>query len=102
MVVGLITICAISAFHHYSCELEPRSRWGALDIALCDKVCQWLATVMWFSPVILVSSTKRVDHHDINEISLIESGVKHHKPNLSHIINEQWYASQVSFQVLYL
>ena len=25
MVVGFITICANSAYHHYSCEFEPRS-----------------------------------------------------------------------------
>jgi hypothetical protein len=34
---------------------------------LCDKVCQWLATGRWFSPV---SSTNKTDHHDITEILL--------------------------------
>jgi hypothetical protein len=33
---------------HQSCKLEPRSWWGVLDTALCDKVCQWLATNRWF------------------------------------------------------
>jgi hypothetical protein len=31
MVIGLTTTCAISAYHHYSCEFEPRSRRGVLD-----------------------------------------------------------------------
>jgi hypothetical protein len=31
MVVGFTITCANNAFHHYSCEFEPRS---------CDKVCQ--------------------------------------------------------------
>ena len=34
---------------------------------LCDKVCQWLATGRWFSPV---SSTNKTDRHDIAEILL--------------------------------
>ena len=34
---------------------------------LCDKVCQWLATGQWFSPV---SSTNKTDHHDITEMLL--------------------------------
>ena len=33
----------------------------------CDKVCQWLATGWWFSPV---SSTIKTDRHDITEILL--------------------------------
>ena len=38
--------------------------------ALCDKVCQWLATGLWFSPGPPVSSTNKTDHHDITEILL--------------------------------
>jgi hypothetical protein len=30
-----------------------------LDITLCDKVCQWLATGRWFSPGTPVSSTSK-------------------------------------------
>ena len=44
MVVGFTTTCAISASHH-KC-----SRRGVLDTILCDKVCQWPATGLWFSP----------------------------------------------------
>jgi hypothetical protein len=32
---------------------------------LCDKVCQWLATGRWFSPVPPLSSTNNTDLHDI-------------------------------------
>ena len=31
MVVGLTTPCAISAYHHYSCEFKSRSLAGVLD-----------------------------------------------------------------------
>jgi hypothetical protein len=44
MVVGFTTTCAISAYHHQSCEFESCSWRVALDPTLCDKVCQWLAT----------------------------------------------------------
>ena len=50
-----------------SCEFEPRSWWGALDTTLCDKICQWLATGRWFSPV---SSTNETDRNEIIEILL--------------------------------
>jgi hypothetical protein len=40
MVVGFTTTCAMSAYHHYSCEFEPHSWRGVLDTTLCDKVCQ--------------------------------------------------------------
>jgi hypothetical protein len=45
------------------------SSWRiVLDTALCDKVCQWLATGRWFSPGTPVSSTNNTDHHDITVI----------------------------------
>ena len=31
-------------------EFESRSWLGVRDTTLCDKVCQWLAIVRWFSP----------------------------------------------------
>jgi hypothetical protein len=34
------------------------------------KVCQWLATGLWFSPGPQVSSTYKTDRHDITEILL--------------------------------
>ena len=40
MVVGCRTICAISPYHQYSWEFEPRS-WGIeLVTALFETVCQ--------------------------------------------------------------
>jgi hypothetical protein len=42
--------------------------------ALCNKVCQWLATGWLFSPGPPVSSTYKAYRHGI-----VESGVKHHK-----------------------
>ena len=69
MVVWFTTTYAINAYHHYSCEFESRSWRGLLDITLCDKVCQWLAAGRWFSPV---SSTNKIDRHDITEIVLKE------------------------------
>ena len=38
MVVGFITTCVISAYHHLRCEYEPRSWRDVLDTTLCDKV----------------------------------------------------------------
>jgi hypothetical protein len=43
---------------------------GILDTALCDKVCQWLATGLWFTPGTPGSSTNKTDHHYITEILL--------------------------------
>jgi len=68
MVVGFSTTCAISAYHHWSCEFESRSWRGVLDTTLSDKVYQWLATGQWFSPGTPVFSTNKTDHHDITEI----------------------------------
>ena len=53
-----------------TCEFEPCSWRGVLDITVCDKVCQWLATARWFSPGTPVSSTNKTDRHDITEILL--------------------------------
>jgi hypothetical protein len=68
MVVGFTTTCAINAYHHWSCEFEPRSWWGVLDTTLFDKVCQWFATGRLFS--LGTSSTNKNDHHNISEILL--------------------------------
>ena len=39
-------------------------------IALCDKVCQWLAAGRWFSSGTPISSTNKTDAHDIAKILL--------------------------------
>ena len=38
MVVGFTTTRTSSAYDHQSCEFEPRSWRGVLDITLCDIV----------------------------------------------------------------
>ena len=69
------------------CEFDPRSWQGVLDTTLCDKFCQWLATGQWFSPGIPVSSTNKIDCHDITEILL--------KVALNTInLNPQWHFQQ--------
>ena len=69
MVIGFTTTCAISAYHHYSCECEPHS-WRCALNTLCDEVCQWLATGQFFSLGTSVSSINKTDSHDITELFL--------------------------------
>jgi len=64
MVVGFTTTCAIGAYHHYSCECEPRS-WQVYPIQ--HYVLKFFATGQLFSPD---SSTNKTYHHDITEILL--------------------------------
>ena len=70
LVVGFTTTYAISVYHYLSCEFESHSWWSVLDTMVCKKVCQWLATGQWFSPGTPVSSTNKIDCHDITEILL--------------------------------
>ena len=70
MVVGLTTTCAFSAYHHFSCQFEPRSWRGVLDTAICYKVCQLLITGLCFLQCTPVSSTNKTDHQNISEILL--------------------------------
>ena len=53
-------------YHHWCCEFEYRSSCTTL----CDKICQWLATLCWFSTGPPFSSTNKTDRHDITEILL--------------------------------
>ena len=49
--IWFTTTCAISAHHHQSCEFESCSWQGVFDtLHVYDKVCQWLATGLCFSP----------------------------------------------------
>ena len=66
MVVEFTTTYALSAYHLLSCEVESSSWRGVLNTTLCDKVFQWLSVALW-TPV---SSTNKIDHHDITEILL--------------------------------
>ena len=68
MVVGFTTTCAVSAYHHWYCEFRISIRVRCT--ALWDEVCQWLVTGCWLSPGPPVSSTNKIDRHDIAEILL--------------------------------
>ena len=69
MVVQFRTTFVISFYHHLLWVQIPL-RLGALNTTLCDQVCQWLATGLWFSPGPPISSTYKTDRHDITEILL--------------------------------
>jgi hypothetical protein len=90
MVIGFTTTCAISANHHYSCELEPRSWGGVLDTPLCYKVCHWLATGWWFSPDTPVSFTSKTDRQQYNW-----SWFLHNKRSLSDACSIKVFRSPV-------
>jgi hypothetical protein len=55
-----LPVQSVSAYHHKSCEFEPRSWRGVLNTTLCDTVCQW------FSPVFPSNKTVRQDIAEIN------------------------------------
>jgi hypothetical protein len=64
-----------SWIYNYLCSqcLSPLMLWVRISIKtrctiLCDKLCQWLVTGQWFSPGPSISSTNKIDHHDITEI----------------------------------
>jgi hypothetical protein len=38
-----------------------------LNTTLCDKICQWIAAGLWFSPSTPISSTNKIDSYDITE-----------------------------------
>ena len=64
MVVWFTTTKCTYAISVYQGQIK------AMCTTLCDKVCQWLATCLWFSPGPPVSSTNKTDHHDITELLL--------------------------------
>jgi hypothetical protein len=100
MVAGFTTSCAISAYHHESCELESHSWWGVLYTTICDKVCQWLATGRWFSSGTTVSSTNKnwLPQYSWN---IVESGVKHHHPLDTTLCDKvcQWLVAGLWFSL---
>ena len=83
MVDGFTTTYAISTFHHLHCEFESSSGEVYLIQHYVIKFVSDLRQVDGFlgSPI---SSTNKTDCHDIN---VVESGVKHHKPNQTYSIN---------------
>jgi hypothetical protein len=75
-------------------NFEPRTWRSVLDTTLCDKVCQWLATDLWFSPGTPVSSTNKTDRHDITEILLKVALTTINRRNLStgRKLPTTWYS----------
>jgi hypothetical protein len=69
--------------------------WGVLDITLCDKVCQWLTAGRWFSSCTPVSSTNKIDHHDITEILL---KVANRKFWFQHFKAKQYVFFEIDFR----
>ena len=68
-----------SWIYNYLCDLSLSSltlwvriplRRGVLETTLCDKVCQWLVTGLWFSPGTPFPLPIKTDCHDISEILL--------------------------------
>ena len=66
-----------SWIYNYLCHqcLSPLKLWVRIPhvcsfITLCDKVCQWIATRVWFSSDTPVSSTNKTDRHNVNKILL--------------------------------
>jgi hypothetical protein len=53
------------------CEFEYHSWWCVLDITLCDKVCQWLVTGLWFSPGTPISSTNKTHGYTLINMFII-------------------------------
>jgi hypothetical protein len=71
MIVNIISYMVVVVFIY----LSPLMLWVRISTrarctTLCDKVCQWLVAGRWFSLGTLVSSTNKIDCHDITEILL--------------------------------
>ena len=70
MVIGFTTIYAISPYHYWSCELEPRS--GEV-YSIQHYVIMFVSDFRQIGglyPGTSVSSTNKIDRHDITEILL--------------------------------
>ena len=102
-----------SWIYNYLCNrcLSPLMLWVPISLRarstiLCDKVCQWLAAGRWFSPGPPVSSTNKIDHHDVTE-KLLKVALTTIKPNQTKTnrikmmnININWHFISKSHRVL--
>ena len=104
---AVVVVIYASWIYNYLCNqcLSPLMLWVRISIrarctTLCDKVCQWLATVLWFSPGPSVSSTNKTDRQDITEILLTvalkttKQRNKHHKSRFVVPCITYWFIMQ--------
>jgi hypothetical protein len=68
MIVGFTCTYAISAYHHWCCDVESQSGRGVQHYVI--KFVSNLWQGRWFSPGPPDSSTNKTDRHDITEILL--------------------------------
>ena len=85
MLVGFTTTYAISAFHHWCCEFEPRSGRDVQHYGI--KFVSDLRQIGGFSLGSPVSSTNKTDCHDIAKI-LLKVALNTIKQAYCTIINE--------------
>jgi hypothetical protein len=93
-----VSFCFLSVWP-LCCEFEPRSWRDMLDTILCDKVCQWLAAVPWFSPGAAVSSSNKTERHDITEI-LLKVVLNTINQTSHHVVCPSIYGFWISFWYL--
>ena len=88
MVVGFITTYAISSYHHYGCEFEPRSGEVYSIQHYVIKFASDLRQVGGFLRVLRFPLPCSKTDHDITEI-LLKVALKHQNPNpnLGQILN---------------
>ena len=90
--------------------LSPLMLWVQISVrarrtALCDKVCQWLATGRWFSLGPPVSSTNKTDRHDLTEILLkvtLNTIKQTNKQNLYTCLNRVFQTRVIKMDTKYL
>ena len=76
MVVGFTTTCAISAYHHWSCEFEFRlGKVYSIHYAI-----KFVSDLSQVGGLLTVFSTNTSDYHDITEL-LLKVALKHRNPN---------------------
>jgi hypothetical protein len=86
MVVGFITTGASSELWVRTPFMARCTRYNMIKSR--DKVCQWLTTGRWFSPV---SSTNKTNRHDITEIYLKVALNTINQTNKNNEIHPQYY-----------
>ena len=97
--------------YNYLCNqcLSPLMLWvriplrrGVLDTTLCDNVCKWLATGLWFSLDIRVSFNNKTDRHNITEILLkvALNAINQTKPSQRTV--SLWYYTFTLFWNIYI